>query len=223
MGTVFGRRTAAAVLVVGVMTMTACGDEQSPGTGSGQAASESVSPSGSATDADLEARAKSRFLPEDAFPDPWRLSQPPQPGFGLTVCGVDIEPEDPRGSARRRFAQSAVGPFLSQYVQAHRDGLADQVVSQVAEALRSCTSFETKGESPTSPTTRFTIDKVAFADVPANAVVWRMTSQGERKVTQDIALVADGEFLVGFVSYGAGPPPDPAVITTAVNALPQGD
>lgn len=217
-------RAAAVVALLGVMSMAACGDEQSP---KSPPAAPPVSATGSATaaadDQALEARAKSRFLPDDAFAKPWRLSQPPQPGFRLTVCGVDIEPEEPRGSARRRFAQSSVGPFLSQYVQAHRDGLADEVVTKLKAALPSCTTFETKGESPSSPVSKFTIDKANFAPVPDNAVVWRMTSQGEHKITQDLALVADGEFLIGFVSIAAGNPPDATVITQAIDKLPPGD
>jgi hypothetical protein len=139
------------------------------------------------------------------------------------VCGVDIEPEQPLGSARQRFTTSGVGPFVAQYVQAHRDGLGDEVVRALKAALPTCTTFETRGESPTSPVTRFAIDKVAFAEVPDNVVVWRMTSQGEQPVTQDVALVADGEFLIGVVSYVAGSPPDPAVISAAVAGIPAGD
>ena len=237
MRTRLGRTVGAAALTLGVMMTTACGDEPGGQSASGApgAAGASGAPGGTTApsaggtqtdptgDAGLEARAKSRFLPEDALGSSWRLSQPPQPGFGLTVCGVDIEPEEPRGSARRRFAQSPVGPFLSQYVQAHRDGLAEEVVARLKEALPTCTTFETRGESATSPVSRFTIDEASFAAVPDNAVVWRMTSQGARKVTQDIALVADGEFLIGLVSVAAGDPPDPAVVTRAVAALPEGD
>lgn len=235
MRTRLGRTVGAAALTLGVMMTTACGDEPggrgaSGAPGASGATAEKSAPSaagGTPTDpsgdAGLEARAKSRFLPEAALGSPWRLSQPPQPGFGLTVCGVDIEPEEPRGSARRRFAQSPVGPFLSQYVQAHRDGLAEEVVARLKGALPTCTTFETRGESATSPVSTFTIDEASFATVPDNAVVWRMTSQGTRKVTQDIALVADGEFLIGLVSVAAGDAPDPAVVTRAVAALPVGE
>lgn len=218
-----GRFAGTLAITLGVMAMSACGDEQKPESSSTSSPSARSSESQPAADAELEARAKSHFIPEDAFADPWRLSQPPQPGFGLTVCGVDIEPEEALGSARRRFAQSPVGPFLSQYVQAHRDGLAAEVVTKLKAALPGCTTFETKGESPNSPVSRFVIDKHDFGTVPDNAVVWRMTSQGEREVTQDIALVADGEFLIGLVSVRAGTPPDPSVITTAIEQLPAGD
>ena len=148
------------------------------------------------------------------------LLAPPPAGFGITVCGVDIEPEQPAGSARQRFARSGVGPFVAQYVQAHRDGLAAEVVTALKAALPTCTTFETRGEAPTRPVTRFAIEQVSFADVPANAVGWRMTSQGDRPVTQDVALLADGEFLIGVVSYRAGDAPDPETITAAVAAVP---
>ena len=219
------RSVLAALAVAGVLLMTACGDDvvttsQSSVTGATGSGTASATPGTPGGDADLEARAKAHFIPLAALGEGWRESQPPPAGFGITVCGVDIEPEQPAGSARQRFARSGVGPFVAQYVQAHRQGLAAAVVTALQAALPTCTSFETRGESPTSPVTRFTIEKVAFADVPDDAVVWRMTSQGERPVTQDVALVADGEFLIGVVSYRAGDAPDPATITTAVAAVP---
>lgn len=214
--------------------MAGCGDQdaapstaKSPSSGSTAESGATGSPdstgsTGTEAEQGLEARAKSHFIPAETLGSGWRRSQPPQPGFGLTVCGVDIEPEEARGSARQRFAQSAVGPFLAQHVQAHRDGLAAEVVGRLRTALPGCSSFETRGELANGPVTSFVIDEVDFGSMPTDAVVWRMTSQGERKVTQDIALVADGEFLIGFVSYGAGDPPDPSIITKAVKGLPPG-
>lgn len=224
-GTRGTRLVGATLAVAGVLLLTACGDDvvstpQSSVTGAPGSGTASITPSTPGGDAALEARAKAHFIPLAALGEGWRESQPPPAGFGLTVCGVDIEPEQPAGSARQRFAKSGVGPFVAQYVQAHREGLAAEVVTALKAALPTCTTFETRGESPTSPVTRFTIDKVPFADVSENAVVWRMTSQGERPVTQDVALLADGEFLIGVVSYRAGDAPDPATITTAVAAVP---
>lgn len=227
MGTRRGRSAGIVLALMGALLMGGCGDEEigpsaSPAASSPGEGTASASPTASGGDAELEARAKSHFIPLSALGEGWRESQPPPPGFGLTVCGVDIEPEEPRGSARQRFTKSAVGPFVAQYVQAHREGLADEVVRALQAALPTCTTFETRGESPTSPVTRFDIEPVDFGSVPGDAVVWRMTSQGEQPVTQDVALVADGEFLVGVVSYVAGGPPDPAVISAAVAAIPPG-
>ena len=187
------RLVLAALAVAGVLLMTACGDDvvttsQSSVTGATGSGTASATPGTPGGDADLEARAKAHFIPLAALGEGWRESQPPPAGFGITVCGVDIEPEQPAGSARQRFARSGVGPFVAQNVQAHRQGLA--------------------------------AEEVAFAGVPDDAVGWRMASQGERPVTQDGALVADGEFLIGVVSYRAGDAPDPATITTAVAAVP---
>lgn len=224
-GTQRGRSASIVLVLMGALFMGGCGDEESgsPADSSQGTNAASASPTASGSDAELEARAESRLIPLTALGEGWRESQAPQPGFGLTVCGVDIEPEEPRGSARQRFTRSAVGPFVAQYVQAHRDGLADEVVRALQAALPTCTTFETRGESASSPVTRFDIEPVDFGSVPANAVAWRMTSQGEAPITQDVALVADGEFLVGVVSYVAGNPPDPAVISTAVSAIPAGD
>lgn len=138
------------------------------------------------------------LLPEGSLGEGWRLSDPPQPGFRLTVCGVDIEPEKPLGVALRRFAKTGIGPFVVQHVEAHREGLADDVVTKVRAALPSCTSFSSGGESPQSPEETFIIDDVDFGEVPDDAVIWRMTSQGERKVTQDVALVARGSSSWGW-------------------------
>ncbi len=228
MGTRRGRLAGIVLALTGALFMGGCGDDEngsqvSPAASSQGTDTASASPDASGSDAELEARAKSRFIPLTALGEGWRESQPPQPGFGLTVCGVDIEPEQPLGSARQRFTKSAVGPFVAQYVQAHREGLADEVVMALQAALPTCTTFETRGESPTSPVTRFDIETVDVGSVPGDAVIWRMTSQGDQPVTQDVALVADGDVLIGVVSYEAGGPPDPAVVSAAVAAIPAGD
>jgi len=228
MGTRRGRSAGIVLALTGALFMGGCGDDRtgspvSPAASAQGTGTASAPPTASGSDAELEARATSRFIPLTALGEGWRESQPPPPGFGLTVCGVDIEPEEPLGSARQRFTKSAVGPFVAQYVQAHREGLADEVVRALQAALPTCTTFETRGESPTSPVTRFDIEPVDVGSVPGDTVVWRMTSQGEQPITQDVALVADGEFLIGVVSYVAGGPPDPAVVSSAVAAIPDGD
>ena len=155
-GTRGARLVGTTLAVAGMLLMTACGDDvvstpQSSVTGAPGSGTASATPSTPGGDAALEARAKAHFIPLTALGEGWRESQPPPPGFGLTVCGVDIEPEQPAGSARQRFARSGVGPFVAQYVQAHRDGLAAEVVTALKAALPTCTTFETRGESPTSP------------------------------------------------------------------------
>ncbi|GGL39598.1 hypothetical protein GCM10012283_22670 [Phycicoccus endophyticus] len=207
---------------MGVMAVTGCGSEQNPqaATSAASAASAAGSSSPAASDAALEDRATAMLLPEGSLGDGWRLSDPPQPGFRMTICGVDIEPEQPRGVALRRFAQSGLGPFVVQYVEVHRDGLADEVVSALREALPGCTRFSSTGEAADSPEESFVVDEVRTEDVPEDTVVVRMTSQGEHQVTQDIAFVARGEFLVGLVSFVGGRPPDPGVIETALAHVP---
>lgn len=179
-------------------------------------ASSESSPSAASQD---EALAKSRLLePEDLESD-WRRSDPPGGDFRSFVCGVDMEPDDIRGSARRRVTVSEIGPFVAQYVQVNREGLPEQIVGQLRAALPDCERFDSSGGGEAGEETWFAIDhSVAFEGEPPEAVVWRMRPE-EGSVLQDVAVIADGDLLIWLVSYTIGTELDPATIVTAAEAV----
>ena len=142
----------------------------------------------------------------------------------MTVCGVDLEPEEPTATQQVRFARTAVGPFLYQYVREYAPaGPPGQVTSALAEALPGCTMFTTRGDAPGSPEASFSLAQLAVADLPAGSVAWRMTPRTDNPITQDVVLIPRGDTLVAFLSASLGTEPDPAVLEAAIDALPVRD
>jgi hypothetical protein len=208
-----GRRIAAVALGTAlVLGMSACGEEQVQPASSG---------SSSAAPGEGEARPVSdRYISSGDLPKGWRDSNPPGPGFKQLVCGVDIEPVEPVDGGAIRFAQSGLGPFLVEHVRIHEDvSTPAGVVRELRAALPGCTSYETKGNKPDSPTVRFTVEPLTVKGLPDNAVAWRQTATSGAGVTTDMVLVADDEALVAFVSHALQGPPEPDVLEAAVRAL----
>lgn len=212
------RRTAWATATgVLVLTMSACGQdadggEESPATTTGV--------SQGTSDGAQDRRVSERYISADDLPGEWRASDPPGAGFRQQVCGVDIEPAEPVDGGAIRYSQGSLGPFLAQHVRIHEDPSTPRaVVTELKGALPGCTSYETKGNRPDSPTVRFDVEPLTVAGLPDNGVAWRQTATTGSRVTTDMVLVADDEALVAFVSYRLQEPPEPQVLEDAVAAF----
>lgn len=167
-----------------------------------------------------DARAKELLIDAADLPSGWRDSSPPGAGFRMTVCGVDLEPAEPVGRAKARWAVSPVGPFLYEYVRVHSDAeVPARVVSELTAALPTCREFTTRGESPTSPEATFSLDALKVEALPRDSVAWRMVPKTGSPVIQDVVLVARAETLVALLSASLNGPPDPAVLAAALSAL----
>lgn len=163
------------------------------------------------------------LISADELPSGWRDSDPPNSSFRMTVCGVDTEPIPPVEVAQVRFAQTAVGPFLYQYVRTYADAQTPAAVARdLAAGLPGCAEFTTRGTAQDSPEARFDLEPLEVDGLPAGAVAWRMTPQVELPMIQDVVFVPIGTSLVAFLSASMGEAPDPAALTAAVRALQGG-
>ena len=167
-------------------------------------------------------RTSDFLIAADDLPDGWRDSNSQGIDYRVTVCGVDLEPQDPVRATSIRFSQGSVGPFLEQHVCVYDTDVASGVVQQLQEALPGCDSYEATGTAEGSPTAAFTVEPLVVPDAPADSVAWRQTSQGDIPITSDQLLVRRGDVAVLLVSYALKAIPDPAVLEQAARALPAG-
>jgi len=151
----------------------------------------------------------------------WRDSAQQSDAFRLTVCGVDLEPKAAASTARARFSQSPVGPFLEEYVRVHDDGTASKVLTELAAAVPGCSRYSAKGNLPSSPEAEFTVTPFPGEGLPEGAVAWRQRTVGERPLTSDVAVLVRDGMLLAFVSYDLRGDADPAVLVAAVGRAHQ--
>lgn len=209
------RALAVAVWGVLVMVMGACGGEAAPGAEARTSVGTPIP-----SDSDDARSIGDRFISADDLPGSWRDSEPPGPGFEQLVCGVNIEPAKPVDGGAIRYSQGGLGPFLAQHVRIHARGTTPAaVVRDLKASLPGCTSYETKGDKPDSPTVRFDVEPLTVAGLPDEAVAWRQTAATGSRLTTDMVLVADEQALVALTSYRLKDHPDPQVLEDAVAAL----
>lgn len=222
---------------VGVVTLvgllSACGSTdagepadpgQVPDPTTADTATDSDQSGAESADAGSGDQARALLITAEDLPAGWRDSNPPSSAFRMTVCGVDTEPVEPVDIAQTRFAETAVGPFLYEYVRTYDDASTPaQVTEDLAAALPGCTEFSTRGTAPDSPEAHFDLEQIEVPNLPQGAVAWRMTPQTEAPMVQDVVFIPTGTSLVAFLSASLGEAPDPAVLEAAVDALPVGD
>lgn len=212
------RRRSAPLLACGalVLAMSGCGDQ--PATTPD--ATPQSTPATSSSSSDARRAVTDRYISSDDLPGTWRDSDPPGAGFKQLVCDVDIEPKKPVNGGAVRFSQGGLGPFLAQHVRIHASaGTPAAVVNELSAALPDCASYETKGDKSGSPTVRFDVEPLTVTGLPDDAVAWRQTASSGKSVVTDMVLIADGDALVAFVSYGLQGPPDAKVLEQAVAAF----
>lgn len=155
------------------------------------------------------------------LPDGWRDSQPRRAGYRLTICGVDLEPQPPTGTDELRFAQSAVGPFLEQYVRTYDSDRVTPVIEALRAALPTCTRFAA-GAGGETARVEFTVEPLDVAGLAPDDVAWRQTSVAERPITADYLITRRGTSAVVLVSYAISGPPPSGVLDAAYRALRSG-
>jgi len=153
------------------------------------------------------------------LPQGWRESNPPVGDFRVTVCGVDLEPALAIRAGAWRWTQSPVGPFLEQQVRVYRDDQAQQVISALKAAMRTCTKTEVPKSTNSSETATFTIKAITVAGAGPDSVAWRQTLVSDQPITSEVVLTRRGRTAVLFNSYTVGSKLDPNVLVRAVAAL----
>lgn len=214
-----------AVLIAGIVTLTACGTQSEDGPDSSPTGTSSAATSPSQASAGAgrasspqDERVHALTLSAQDLPEGWRNSSQPDPSFRMTICGVDIEPTGPLAEDRLRFSQTGIGPFLYEYVRVYEDtAQAADVAKALAAAFPTCptTTFPNSAGDQLS----FTIEQLQVADLPSGAVAWRMFQTGGQGPIQDCVLLPAGDALVFLQSVAVSGDPDAEVLSTAVREV----
>lgn len=168
------------------------------------------SPSSASTASPYELRSSD-------LPAGWRDSSMREHDFRLTVCGVDLEPRPPQAERAIRFARSAIGPFLEQYVRTYDGDRVTPVIEGLQRALPTCRSYT--ADAGAGRTVTFRVEPLRLAGLGAGDVAWRQTSVGDRPITADYVLTRRGTSAVVLASYAVSGPPPADVLPRAVRAL----
>ena len=224
------RHRSAALTLLFAAALTGCGagQETDPAATEFSGAAMSTQPEQAipAADGAETAAASSSLISARDLPAGWRDSDPPNSSYRMSVGGVDLEPVAPVQTAQVRFAQSALGPFLYEYVRVYAEpGAARSVADALAVAVPTCTEFSTGGDAEQSPQGTFTLEQLTaqqmgLAELPDGAVAWRMTPHNKTPITQDLIFVPRGDRAVVFLS-AAFDGPDPTTLGAAIEALEQ--
>jgi hypothetical protein len=216
-------RARALVILLGtVLALGACGS----GGGAGPAGQTGAAVEAAAPDPAATARTPSRSgsgrlsyrLTAKDLPAGWRDSQARDSGYRLTVCGVDLEPQPPARSDTLRFAQSAIGPFLEQYIRSYDAEVASKVVDGLRAAVPGCSHF-TAADSATSAEVEFRVEPLAVSGLAAGDVAWRQTSVNDHPITADYLMVRRGATTILLLSYAVGGPPPTGALDAAYAAV----
>ncbi|MEZ0577359.1 sensor domain-containing protein [Nocardioides sp. MH1] len=169
-------------------------------------------------------RTSDLLITKAALPQGWRDSNSQGLDYRTTVCGVDIEPQEPVRATSIRFAKGPLGPFLEQHVRIYdTDAAATDVIAALRDALPGCHGYTTTGTASGSPTATFRVEPLTVAGAPPDSVAWRQTSQGDLPITADVLLVRRGTAAVLLMSYVLRGRPEADVLTSAAAAVPEVD
>jgi hypothetical protein len=203
------RAVAAALALLLLGGVAACGDATPPGAAGSSEPTRSTAAAGS---------LRTRLMSADVLPEGFRDSDGAAPGYRLTLCGVDLEPTPAVEQVATRFAVSEIGPFVEQRVRRYPDDSQERVLSALASAVRTCTS--TVAHDPSRPGRRATLaitplDVGAYAD---QSVAWHQEPTSGAHVPTDVVLMRHGRTIALVTSYTVGRSTDPAAIRAAAAA-----
>ena len=116
--------------------------------------------------------AKPLLVPTSALPSGWTATQARDTrGYRMSVCGVDIEPNQPVDGAQQNWSASIDGPHLEQHVRVYADDTATTVTDALREKIPGCTTYT--AEDADGGRSTFAVEKLPLAGVPSGTVAWR--------------------------------------------------
>lgn len=182
--------------------------------------------------------AKPLLVPTSALPSGWTATQARDTrGYRMSVCGVDIEPNQPVDGAQQNWSASIDGPHLEQHVRVYADDTATTVTDALREKIPGCTTYT--AEDADGGRSTFAVEKLPLAGVPSGTVAWRQrvrtpvfgpaeSATGAAtasptvqtvEVVQDIAVKRTGSAVILLNTYAVEKNPDDTALIAALKAL----
>lgn len=112
------------------------------------------------------------MLNETFLPVGWNTTEPRDSGgFRMTICGVDIEPNEPIDGATKTWQRAPTGPWLEQHVRVYDDNTARDVLAALKAAVPDCKRYTATDEKGGSST--FEVSPLTLRSATNNVVSWR--------------------------------------------------
>lgn len=164
--------------------------------------------------------AEPLLLTDPPLDEAWQVVEPDGPMFVQTVCGVQLDPVQPRDAAHRRWGWVVSFTYLTSEVHTFAEPQAHGLAAETAAALEGCDGYGLDGDGKEVPLGQG-VHQVAverLEGLPQGWVGWTETT-GEDELVRHNALrdVDGGWHWVSVASY-VGLEPDVEVLRAALGS-----
>lgn len=165
--------------------------------------------------------AADQLLQPSGLPTPpWRPVSPDGPWFVQTVCGVQMDPVEPRDAAATRWSWVENAQYLTSEVHLFDEAEAHHLTSQVADALEACEGYgvDAYGEEVEAGEGETQVSVEAEGSLVPGWTFWTERTEGTGMVRQNALRDVDGGWhWVSQVSY-FGNELDPELLIRALGS-----
>lgn len=148
--------------------------------------------------------AEPLLLSDPPLPQEWQVVEADGPKFVQTVCGVQLDPVEPRDAAHRRWGWVAGFTYLTSEVHLFDDPEGHGLAAQTAEALGSCDGYGLDERGKEVPQGRgiYQVDVAPITGLPSGWVGFTETTVGTGMVRHSALADVDGGWhWVSVVGY----------------------
>ncbi|WP_162803116.1 hypothetical protein [Ornithinimicrobium avium] len=169
---------------------------------------------------DGDGSAEALLLTDPPVGEAWQVVEADGPKFVQTVCGVQLDPVQPRDAAHRRWGWVEGFTYLTSEVHTFAEAEGQGVAAKTAAALEDCDGYGLDGEGREVASGQgvHQVEVDRLGELPEGWVGWTETTVGAGLVRHNaLRDVDDGWHWVSVVSH-AGPDPDVEVLRDAVDS-----
>ncbi|RIK16013.1 MAG: hypothetical protein DCC50_06335 [Acidobacteria bacterium] len=167
---------------------------------------------------DGDGSAEPQLLTDPPLGDGWQVVEADGPMFVQTVCGVQLDPVQPRDAAHRRWGLVEEFTYLTSEVHLFAGRAGEGIAEQVADALEGCDGFgvDEDGTEVASGSGDYEVTVTPLEGLPEPWVGWTETTEGAGLVRHNALRDVDGgwHWVSAYGSLGA--PADPDLLVGAV-------
>lgn len=167
---------------------------------------------------DGDGSAEPLLLTDPPLGEDWQVVEPDGPMFVQTVCGVQLDPVQPRDAAHRRWGWVENFTYLTSEVHTFTEPEAQRVATDTAAALRDCDGYGLDGTGKEVPSGQgvHQVSVERLGGLPEGWVGWtETTGEGELVRHNAIKDVDGGWHWVSVASF-VGLEPDVEVLRAAL-------
>ncbi len=169
---------------------------------------------------DGDGSAEALLLTDPPVGEAWQVVEADGPKFVQTVCGVQLDPVQPRDAAHRRWGWVEGFTYLTSEVHTFAEPEGQGLAADAAHALEECDGYglDADGKEVADGAGVHQVDVEPFVGLPDGWVGWTETTVGEGMVRHNALRDVDGGWhWVSVVGY-VGSEPDAELLRAAVES-----